>query len=82
MPTPADIRDRLQPGLLDRLTDVQASGPLGGLKLSIDDCVARDPMVLERLQALSVPAVFVGGGGYGRDSAKVMVASIGNLYKH
>ena len=63
-------------------TDVLASDPLGGLNLTIDDCVARDQMVLERLQALSVPAVFVGGGGYGRDSAKAMVASIGNLYRH
>lgn len=63
-------------------TDVLASDPLGGLGLSIDDCVARDRLVLERLQALSVPAVFVGGGGYGRDSAKAIVASIGNLYTH
>jgi histone deacetylase 11 len=63
-------------------TDVLASDPLGGLGLSIDDCVARDQMVLERLHALSVPAVFVGGGGYGRDSAKAVVASISNLYKH
>ena len=62
-------------------TDVLASDPLGGLGLSIDDCVVRDRLVLERLQALSVPAVFVGGGGYGRDSAKAIVASIGSLCK-
>jgi histone deacetylase 11 len=63
-------------------TDVLASDPLGGLGLTVGDCVARDQMVLERLQALSVPAVFVGGGGYGKDSAKAIVASIGNLYRH
>lgn len=63
-------------------TDVLATDPLGGLGLSVDDCVARDQLVLERLQALSVPAVFVGGGGYGKDSAKAIAASIGNLHKH
>lgn len=63
-------------------TDVLSSDPLGGLGLSIDDCVARDQLVLERLQALSVPAVFVGGGGYGRDSAKAIVASIRNLHEY
>lgn len=63
-------------------TDVLATDPLGGLGLSVDDCVARDQLVLERLQALSVPAVFVGGGGYGKDSAKAIAASIEHLYKH
>ena len=61
---------------------MQVSDPLGGLNLAIDNCVAHDPMVLERRQALAVPAVFVGGGEFGRNSAKAMVASIGNFYRH
>jgi histone deacetylase 11 len=78
----AEISGKFRLAFVVAGTDVLASDPLGGLGLSIDDCVIRDQMVLERLQALSVPAVFVGGGGYGRDSAKAIVASIRNLYKH
>jgi histone deacetylase 11 len=61
-------------------TDVLAGDPLGGLNLSIDDCVQRDALVLERLQALGVPAVFLGGGGYAANSAKQIAASLTRLH--
>lgn len=61
-------------------TDVLGSDPLGHLSLSIDDCVARDRMVLERLSALSVPAVFLGGGGYSKQSATAVIQSIRQLH--
>lgn len=57
-------------------TDVLDTDPLGGLALTIDDCVARDTLVLDRLSALGVPAVFLGAGGYGRDSAQAMIRGI------
>lgn len=62
-------------------TDVLSVDPLGGLNLTIDDCVARDAMVLEKLHALSTPAVFLGGGGYSKDSAKAIAESLRRLYK-
>jgi histone deacetylase 11 len=60
-------------------TDVLASDPLGGMRLSVADCVERDAMVLTRLSSLGTPTVFVGGGGYGKESAAAMSASIANL---
>ncbi len=57
-------------------TDVLATDPLGGLKLSIDDCVARDKLVLDHLDRLGIPAVVLGGGGYGRESAAAIMKSI------
>jgi len=57
-------------------TDVLESDPLGGLQLSIDECVARDGLVLARLDALGIPAVIVGGGGYGPDSAAAITRSV------
>ena len=56
-------------------TDVLATDPLGGLGLTVDDCVARDTLVLNRLSALSIPAVVLRGGGYGRDSARTVIQS-------
>lgn len=61
-------------------TDVLAGDPLGGLNLSIDDCVQRDAMILTRLQALGVPAVFLGGGGYAANSAIQIAASLTRLH--
>jgi len=57
-------------------TDVLQTDPLGGLALTLADCVARDTLVLDRLQALGIPAVVVGGGGYGPDSATAMIRSV------
>jgi histone deacetylase 11 len=57
-------------------TEVLASDPLGRLGLSIADCVARDRMIMERLTAVGVPFVLVGGGGYGPESAEAVASSI------
>jgi len=57
-------------------TDVLASDPLGGLGLSVQQCAERDRRVFEHLQGLGVPAVFLAGGGYGRESADAMIAGI------
>jgi histone deacetylase 11 len=62
-------------------TDVLRVDPLGGLGLTMDDCVARDKMVLEKLRSLSIPFVVLGGGGYSKDSAKVISKSIAALYQ-
>ncbi len=57
-------------------TDVLASDPLGGLKLTIEECAHRDRLIEDRLRELSIPWVFVAGGGYSRDSSRAMVASV------
>ena len=57
-------------------TDVLAADPLGGLGLSIEDCVKRDVLVYEKLRSISTPMVFLGGGGYSRDSASAMLGSL------
>lgn len=62
-------------------TDVLAVDPLGGLDLTMDDCVARDKVLLEKLRNLSIPFVVLGGGGYSKDSAKVISKSIAALYQ-
>lgn len=61
-------------------TDVLNTDPLGGLGLTIDECVQRDAMVLERLSALSIPAIFLGGGGYSKESSLAISESIKQLY--
>jgi len=62
-------------------TDVLDIDPLGGLDLTIRDCVERDSTVLQKLLSLSTPAVFLGGGGYSKQSAKAIVASVKEIYK-
>jgi histone deacetylase 11 len=57
-------------------TDVLASDPLGALGLTIEQCAERDRRVLARLKALAVPAVFLAGGGYGKDSARAMIEGL------
>lgn len=61
-------------------TDVLASDPLGGFNVSVEDCANRDSLIFEKLKALSIPFVFLGGGGYSKDSTKAIVQSISNLY--
>jgi histone deacetylase 11 len=62
-------------------TDVLASDPLGRLGLSVEDCVRRDGMVLASLGKLGVPAVVLGGGGYGPESAQAISASLVQHYQ-
>ena len=57
-------------------TDVLASDPLGALGLSVQECAERDRLVFAYLKQLGVPAVFLAGGGYGRESADAMIAGI------
>lgn len=57
-------------------TDVLSTDPLGRLSLSVQDCVERDRLVLDALDRLETPGVFLGGGGYGKDSAQAMSDSI------
>ena len=61
-------------------TDVVATDPLGGLRLSIKDVVARDKMVVDKLHTLSIPTVVLGGGGYSADSAVAVSESLSELY--
>lgn len=63
-------------------TDVIGTDPLGQLKLTIEDCVDRDLLVLDKLDALSIPTVFLGGGGYSAGSAQCIIESIKQLYKY
>lgn len=62
-------------------TDELRGDPLGGLNLSVEDCANRDQMVLEKLSPLGTPAVFLGGGGYGKQSALAMATSITRIYE-
>ena len=57
-------------------TDVLATDPLGGLKLDIAEVAQSHKLVYQRLKALNIPTVFLGGGGYGKDSAAAIVAGI------
>lgn len=63
-------------------TDVIASDPLGGFALSIDDCIERDRVVMEKLASLSITPVYLGGGGYSKDSAKAIAGSLRRLYRN
>lgn len=57
-------------------TDTLLSDKLGGLSLSIDDVVEREKMTLHALSTRSIPAVFLGGGGYSKESAKSVIGAI------
>ena len=62
-------------------TDVLNIDPLGGLNLTINDCVKRDSIVMNKLKSLSTPMVVLGGGGYSKGSAKAISESLKELYK-
>ena len=62
-------------------SDVLASDKLGGFKLSVEEVYKRDALICERLKALSTSFVFLGGGGYSKQSAEAMIKSISNLYR-
>jgi histone deacetylase 11 len=62
-------------------TDVLSSDPLGGFNLTVEDVVNRDIMIFEKLQKMSIPVIFLGGGGYSRESVDATLESISKLYK-
>jgi len=49
------------------------------MHLTIDDIVKRDRLTLTRLNELNIPAVFLGAGGYSKESAQAVAASITEL---
>lgn len=57
-------------------TDVLATDPLGGLSLSVAEVAQSHKLVYQRLKALHIPTVFLGGGGYSKDSATAIVAGV------
>jgi histone deacetylase 11 len=57
-------------------TDVLATDPLGHLKLTVEDCAARDRLVVARLREVADATVVVAGGGYSADSSRAMIAGI------
>jgi acetoin utilization deacetylase AcuC-like enzyme len=61
-------------------TDVLAADPLGGFRLTIEDVVQRDMMIFQKLRRLSIPVVYLGGGGYSKDSVKAISRSLSNLH--
>ena len=60
-------------------TDVLKTDKLGGMSLTVDDVVERDLITLSRLKELKVPCVFLGAGGYSKESAESTSASITRL---
>jgi len=60
-------------------TDVLATDKLGGMLLTQDDVVQREKLTLTTLKSLAIPAVFLGGGGYSKDSANAIAAAINKL---
>jgi histone deacetylase 11 len=83
------LRERL-PGFLDSIcrtaplalavynagTDVLAGDPLGGLELSLDDCLARDLYVLQLLRQRGVPTVMLTSGGYTAQSYQAIARTL------
>ncbi|WP_286133498.1 histone deacetylase [Colwellia sp. UCD-KL20] len=57
-------------------TDVLKTDKLGGMNLTSDDVVKREMLTLSRLKELKIPAVFLGAGGYSKESAQATSASI------
>ena len=60
-------------------TDVLMSDKLGGLCLSIEsieDMVEREKLTIQALSQRAIPAVFLGGGAYSKESAKSVIRAI------
>ena len=75
------IKDTFSLAFIVAGTDVLTSDPLGGMKLSLDDCLERDKLVFNKMKELAIPAVFLSGGGYSSKSAVAMINGIKNLYQ-
>ncbi len=61
-------------------TNVLASDPYARLALQVEDCIARDCRMRAALAQWNIPCVFLGGGGYGPDSARAQAGSLRQLY--
>lgn len=72
----AEIQGQYKLAFVVAGTDVIAEDKLGGFKLSVEDCAARDALVATKLLDMKVPFVFTGGGGYSSASAEAIVAGI------
>lgn len=57
-------------------TDVLDSDPLGGLSLSVEECAQRDSLVAKALLDTATPFVFLGGGGYSKESYKAIAEGV------
>jgi histone deacetylase 11 len=57
-------------------TDIYEQDLLGGLNVSGDAMLTRDRLVLTRLVENKIPAVILGGGGYGPHSYQQIAASL------
>ncbi len=55
-------------GVYNAGTDVFAGDPLGGLKLSSDDILARDLFVVRQFRSRGIPLVILPSGGYTKES--------------
>ncbi|WP_338848911.1 histone deacetylase [Massilia sp. W12] len=62
-------------------SDVLESDPLGGMALTIQDCIAREERIWRCLHCMQVPAVWLGGGGYGKQSAQTIAGALRALYR-
>jgi histone deacetylase 11 len=60
-------------------TDVLGADPLGGMCLNQDDVVTRERLTFNKLKGMGVPAVFLGAGGYSKESAPTITAAIRSL---
>ncbi|MEN9865743.1 MAG: Acetoin utilization protein AcuC [Pseudomonadota bacterium] len=63
-------------------TDVLIMDQLGRMNLSIEECIERDVLIADTLKELAIPFVFMGGGGYSKDSALAIAGSIRRLYRY
>ena len=57
-------------------TDVLAVDKLGGFELTVEDVAKREKAILTYLKNLDIPTVVTGGGGYSKQSASAIAASI------
>ena len=62
-------------------TDVLVNDPLGRLNVSQEGVIERDRMVFEAALKNKVPVVMVTSGGYSKQSAPCIAASVENLVK-
>jgi len=57
-------------------TDVLLNDKLGGFCLNIDDVAEREKLTIQALNQRSIPTLFLGGGGYSKDSAQSVIRAI------